>query len=824
MLPKFLKNSYQRYKADTQKFTTWLVITAASCGATINANVTNPDEEPSIPLRSYATLVDAIVKHGIVLPKPLEVVLERAISIRKRCAKIFQVSKPNEKISNARHWHFITVMEDALKRLTSFAATKETKQVGSSPTTKDDYSQISNRFAILALDDNYSSVIETTKQGKKKKTASAQLYSIEDEYGEDVTQSIFMAYCLFEDLNNIREFIKETWIEYRDGDIDAMTAAVTTNAAIILGRDMIEDGSSLINAADFPGSENLPRTIFMLTSMLHGGNPTKKRRPTDPFNLDNFELADWSLATTMVLIESFIPVIQPKAVPFYRKGNWGRVDPTIPYNDRSTEEKFDNNREAMYDVLGEFVFLVHADRELWLEDEVTKAMKNMVKSKRATMFHAFSAQVLLDVGDTLAAKKATPFNDLRMTILRAKKNLTGLLGFAAKVTCPTWPAENNLAVESLLKRVDFEFTVDRSIPVKKKASGSRFVHSEFHLFKENPILSGLIMYDLNLKLQELGTTVINGWGTVLPVLYLYDILEKTPSVPTVEWKDLDEFLRLHDEKSIFVGERPKDLPESFRKLQLSLGLSPTALASGSRVSNSIHSTQGPRPITATTVLSAVFSQALHSNRSNALSVTVVEKVLECLESEPEMTPALLKSPSQATALQILKKKWKNTKMLTPLQLLTTMRSHLAAEEPKLLFNYFGLHERCFQFLGNLRDHLHDKLVQYNGPNYLDEEYQLPFVVSYVMKAAIMSAKASQAMGIPSGNVGSAMMVRTANHMKEYTSKKGDVACKELRVFSKAYKTAPAGSQEKMEKELYWTAMEELVDPRSMALTQYGNLN
>ncbi|KAF3906750.1 hypothetical protein AA313_de0203461 [Arthrobotrys entomopaga] len=844
MLPKFLKSSYHRYKTDTQSFTSWLVATASSCGATVESD-TKDGDTPTIPLRSYKTLVDAVVESQIALPKALESVLERAISIRKQCARVFQFKKPEEKISNAGHWHFITVMEDALNRLKPLNEKEANVQPDSSASQgKDDdyYSQLSNRFALLALDETWKDEAETkvaSKKSKKKKnnkkkenaeqkdeSKTITRYNIEDEYDEDLPEAFFIAYCLFVDLNNLRDFIKETWTEYKDGTLDAMTAAVTTNSALIVGQNLINETKSFVKPSDFQGADNLPRTFFMVNALLTGRNPEFRQRRTDPFNLEVYSIADWTLGTAMVLLESYIPVIQPKVVSFYRKGNWGVVDSSKPYDKRSTEEKFDNDREAISDFLGECSFLVRAKKNLWVEDEVTKAVREVIMSKKVNMYHAFSTHVLLDVGNILAGKKSAPYDDLRMTVLRAKKNLTSFLEFSSRITCPTWSPTNNTSVRDFLRSIDAEFTKDLSIPLRQKASGPGFPHTDFHIFKENPILSGLVMYDLNLKMQELGTAIINGWGTVLPTLYLYNLLDNSPSVPTVEWHDLDEFLKIHDENSIFVGGKPRNLEDSFMKLQLCLGLSPTALAKGGRNKGLAHSTQGPRPINATTVLSAAFNTALNTNRQNALSVAVVDKVLECLELEPDMTPALVKSPSQATTLQVLKRKWKNKKTLTPLQLLTVMRSNLALEERKLLFNYIGIHERCFEFLGKLRDHVHDKLVQYNGVDYLEAEHQLPFVVSYVMHAAIMSAKASKAMGLNSKQVGSVMLVRTANLMKEYTNTKGNVACKELKVFSKAYKANIEGncnSEKKNEKELYWTAIEEIVDTRSLALLQMGRI-
>ena len=172
MLPKFLVGSYRRYKADTTRFSTWLVETAASCGTSIDGIAANNDggNTQKIPLRSYSTLVNAIVEAGISLPKSVGAVVERAISLRKHCAKVIQAARPGSKESNAGHSHFITVLEDALRCLSSSNNPSSKEQINKTmteegphalTTAEDEYTNVSNRFAALAVDDDLADDVET---------------------------------------------------------------------------------------------------------------------------------------------------------------------------------------------------------------------------------------------------------------------------------------------------------------------------------------------------------------------------------------------------------------------------------------------------------------------------------------------------------------------------------------------------------------------------------------------------------------------------------------------------------------------------------------
>ncbi|KAK6499500.1 hypothetical protein TWF506_004130 [Arthrobotrys conoides] len=860
MLPPFLKNSYHRYKADTTRFTEWLVQTAISCGTKVE-DLFTPDVPKSskkgskritkIPLKGYATLVDVIVKAGVKLPKTIRFVLERAIAIRKKFAVAFRMGggEVDEKADKG-HLHFITVLEGALERLGSAvdAAVERGKRQAKKPRKEEGPigQEIPDLLEKLTLDDGDDGddgaqgpiVEDVGKDDKPKTTTQHQTFEIEDEYEVELPESFFMAFCLLNDLNTLRDFIKETWTEYKDGIIDAMTAAVTTNSAVILGKEMIDDVSSKIDREDFPDSQSISVTMYQLRCLLDNVpiNPSR-RRAGEPFDLDTLEIADWSHAMATILLQSFIPVLQPGHCPFYRKGHFGPVDTSKPYNQRSNEQKFQSDREAVLDVLGEFVFLVRMKNAMWLKDEITETMMDMMVTKKVTLNHAFCIQVFLDVGNVLEPKKSAPFNDLRMTSLRAKKSLNSLLSLIKKHPCPLWPKAMTEQTQGILEFIENHLLKDVWIPLKEK-SAPGFKHAEFHLFKENPILSGLTMYDMNLNLQDLGLTAINTWKSVFPILHLYNLLEHAREVPTLDWKDLDLFLKFHDEKTIFIGGRPVGIEDSFKRFLLFWGMPATFV---SKIVNGVTKPENnsrlrqavgtPRAIAPTTVLATAFHVALVEDRKASFSLAIVEKVLEYLDSVPDSPTS-----SPTNAFNILKRKWKSTKTLTPLQLLAILRRNLATEEPRLLFNYIGLHERCLDFYEKARAHLHDKLVQYNGPNYLkDIEKETPFVVFYIMHAALMSSKAQRTL-FPKGpsstssdlEFGSVMLRRSGEQIREYIKGgKGEVACKELRVFSKMYGKVSEGgleTKQKEEKDVYWTAIEDVVDPKALAMYQFGRLD
>ena len=83
----------------------------------------------------------------------------------------------------------------------------------------------------------------------------------------------------------------------------------------------------------------------------------------------------------------------------------------------------------------------------------------------------------------------------------------------------------------------------------------------------------------------------------------------------------------------------------------------------------------------------------------------------------------------------LQKQWIKSHKMTPLQLLDTLRNAISAEEYMLRFDYISLHTRCLRLLRTLRTALDDQLRDRFGPNYIDDERQLCYVIYYIFKEA-----------------------------------------------------------------------------------------
>lgn len=204
MIPDALAGSYQRYKSDTNVFTTWLAKTAETCGYTApkttvqasgsgsasasaststsaSASATPPDpskslaeqlrekaakkaakkeqkkqadSQPTTPTVKYSVGTQDLVRQAeivsrniarIKIPDTVLQVVGRAIRARKRCTAWFQKTGLEDE-STETHQHFIGILENVVQIL-SPATTTSIEGLSKPNKTKDgDVASLSNRF------------------------------------------------------------------------------------------------------------------------------------------------------------------------------------------------------------------------------------------------------------------------------------------------------------------------------------------------------------------------------------------------------------------------------------------------------------------------------------------------------------------------------------------------------------------------------------------------------------------------------------------------------------------------------------------------------
>lgn len=98
---------------------------------------------------------------------------------------------------------------------------------------------------------------------------------------------------------------------------------------------------------------------------------------------------------------------------------------------------------------------------------------------------------------------------------------------------------------------------------------------KFPLFRRHAVLCGTLMFNLNLRMQELGLYLQNARVDAQCLSYLYNTLqvEMNENLMSPKWPDMELFIATQGEEMMFIGSRPKTVGEANKKLAISQGIS-----------------------------------------------------------------------------------------------------------------------------------------------------------------------------------------------------------------------------------------------------------
>jgi hypothetical protein len=250
-------------------------------------NLVAPEPTPiEVPIITHTTSPRELQRQAeivarnakVKIPDAILKVTQRAIQARRRLHAWFQETGVDNGHSDEGHMHFIEKLEEIINILVPDSSNKSKevkteKPVPPKPKTrskKHDFSGLNNRFSNLDVEDTediadasntFQSLSSTTivTQSEQKKTPDTPVEVYELEY-DDTYDRIFEVFCFFEDLHRLQDFLNETWRQYKRGEIDLLTASLTTNAAF----DIIRREEEEVARHLFPSSsdENLSYRNF----------------------------------------------------------------------------------------------------------------------------------------------------------------------------------------------------------------------------------------------------------------------------------------------------------------------------------------------------------------------------------------------------------------------------------------------------------------------------------------------------------------------------------------------------------------------------------
>ena len=261
----------------------------------------------------------------------------------------------------------------------------------------------------------------------------------------------------------------------------------------------------------------------------------------------------------------------------------------------------------------------------------------------------------------------------------------------------------------------------------------------FRLLKQYPLLCGLWSFAIQMNAHELGIDFANAWGSIMYASHLYNATrqEKLLSKP---WKDMELLIALQSTERLFVGNTPRDLEAYFKRFLLSMGYSSTVFASNRRRNAPIASARGPRGLSELCTAGTLFKGRYCSNEHSVTWTTesmqpIIEAKMEDDSDSEESGRKRSSKVKTAVSGTLIRRPKRLGKTIPTIDFLRDLAHSLHAETLELSVDYLHLHRSCWMLLRKVNEACKPQLLEKIGAGYLDQEYQLPFVVGYIFMVA-----------------------------------------------------------------------------------------
>jgi hypothetical protein len=307
----------------------------------------------------------------------------------------------------------------------------------------------------------------------------------------------------------------------------------------------------------------------------------------------------------------------------------------------------------------------------------------------------------------------------------------------------------------------------------------------YSLFSRQPFLCGLMLFRLNMRLQEAGIVLVNAWGSLPTVLHLYNAVQhESPNDDFPRWEDLEAVINIHSKEIIFVGDYPGNPAEYLKRFCLMMGWSASIFAANSREGRNTNRTQtpaskrGPREITTISAITDIFgSQYCKGDARSDVTFHRIQRLLCASLNKQQLASPFL-----------------------PVPFISALQEAVQTDILALNIDYFALHMRCWNLLREIQSTLHEDFVKFiQTSDYLEKESQLPFMVGYVFAIAAGSDKTAEiyTLSSPGAEVKSRTLLKAAEVAKTLVLKEGRAEIDRVEKYCRGYDWLSDGTEEKI---------------------------
>lgn len=762
----------------------------------------------TVEIKEFVPLAEHIVKYiklPSVVPSSILGLMKRSIEARTDCNAWFKKVGADDEAVTGGHAYFIQILQKVHDILEPYTKLSEPAE------TDDETTLVENIYDGLSLEEPSEAFLQAA--GVIQKSAEERLASkivfelvafVKGGFEEWLEQS-FAASALFRDINKLYEHAKQIWYQYRDGKIDLMTASLTSNTAIDIIRRLEDDffdrfpkfrrideaglrelkkraAKQGYKVGKLPKGQDAQQLInWMFRHKCSAAGLTSAVGedfiPTldEPFNWEVYDAARYVFVDMLTItalhysatngFESL--VYQPDVGP----GRWNSERNTSP---TTNKDKFLEDAKILMEMLPDMIWLSTSQNRKLAEDELMRGCRDF-QVQEIHLWTLVSARLFCDIHHILGPSIGNAFFDLQRLGKTAKDTIANAIAQREQSKSYCWPADQDSVIkENCIDIIDaWLFDDEWRRDVKAMAAGAYFIDEDHHLFRRHPLLCGLMEFSLRAMIQELGFYALNTYNTAVTVAYLYNAVQQE-GFCTTGWQDMDTLIEMQGIDKIFMGKKPTNLDESFKRLSLYRGFSLEQFAANRRRRGHIFSSKQRRQLEGFGYLINLFKfrHCLHSD--SALSAFALEKVDEILHLKLQL------NRNNTQLLIVFKDNFKSSRDQTqvkhtyaPLELLVMLQFGLFQETAYLHFDYFGLNENCWMILKSLHTLLEPTIVDLCGFDFCaesdltgDHMFKFILVVDFLFGSAIPVQQMVQLVGNPIFASSGDYMLRVAPKLKQ----------------------------------------------------------
>ncbi|KAI1767151.1 hypothetical protein GGR53DRAFT_144728 [Hypoxylon sp. FL1150] len=772
MLPPNLISTYQGYKHDTDSIAGWLASTAKSCGFASDAVTDGPAKTAAsarlkgkaraaakkknisaakpagvakytIKIKDFVPMAEFIAsQRDVPVPTSLITTLRRVIDVRGGFGdRLAESGAVKDEVKDQKHGYFVGILgkvcDILLPRTKTSTAASASKDVGEREATAgtDD---LANQFTALKVYEP-SEDFMNAPDVERPQLSEATDVAYEAEAPNSLEDVIIATIMLINDLSKIRSRIEWIWSNWRDGFFDLAAAAIATNTAIDLARNLIDDVMPLIKGCG--GLRKILSKVFMIQALTMGYN-IPESSDLNALAYEAFDVADGTYILTHSTLESLANVVQAYDIPIYKEGASGHYNPRSNRAAKPGEQKYEEDRVLIMKFFTELMAVERGVPNYPVADEFLRGVKELAITKEVTFHLVFATQIFVDIHHTLRAGVGRGYDVLTRSLIFFETEIGEHLKYHKDMKLDNWPARNNMMVEQIRAKLRWVLN-DPVYDVKLKLQETGQLLPDplerNRILKMSPVLSGLMLYHFRAELWDVGIALANAWGSIAYSLHLYNALQ-TQGLKPGQWPDMDLVRTMLGDSNFWVGDAPETPEDYFKKFCLQMGTTAAAFTQNRRARIGLSSRAGPRGIKGGAPVSCMFMDRYLRNTGQVdLKAEDIAKIIELSlfetsGSEEEHTLILgqIDDPEKLN----LKRKNRNkcspeTAKLHPEQLVRGLMFALQGETVEFAFPYTAMHRQCWSLLRAVRKHCDHLLRQAFTPSYMQRESELCFVVGYI---------------------------------------------------------------------------------------------